>query len=222
MDVNALYDFDRKEGMIVKYPIKIVSIVHIEKLKMFYAGIMAGFKHLKTELDSLPVVRNGLGYNPEFYNRVLNEMRKNAIVGLFHLWLRELQHFLAIGGDVINKNKNVFLNKGHEFILGLFANERELAPIIYILEKYGCLTNVIKHGLGNSFEKLSDEFLYEPDEYKESIVIDGEAYDSSVAEAPFVLQSHIDELYNATIQFWEKVPETFVVDCDILLKKNVR
>jgi len=205
----------RKTSYKVKYPIKYVFVFHVSELNVLYAGIMSGLNNLKQGLDNWPEAKSGLEYRPELYNKVLNSLRQNAIVAIFHCWMRNLEEFFAMGGDSINDNKHVILKKGHEFILGLFAKDKALQDIISVLKKYGCLTNAIKHGFGDSFDKLKceySEFFNVPDEYMEFVTVEGDTYEIIDTDAPFVLQSHIDELYNATLDFWSNVPDKLVLD----------
>ncbi len=207
---------NRQTNYIVEYPIKFVFVVHVAELNMLYAGIMTGLNNLKQSMNDWPAAKNGLEYRPELYEKVLNSMRQNAIVSIFHCWLRNLQEFFFMGGNCKNENKAEVLKRGHEFILNLFADDKALQQIIQILKKYGCLTNAIKHGFGDSFKKLKrdypDDFFSVPDEYIEYLTIDGEPCEDVKADAPYVLQKHVDELFAATIEFWNNVPEKVVLD----------
>lgn len=221
---NSLYDFNRETRNIVEYNIKNVAVVHIADLNVFYTAINASLKNLKKELDKQAVSKAPLGYRKDLFNEVLNKMRQNALVGMFHLWLRNLQEFLAISGDAINDKKFIMLDKGHEFILGLFQTDKTLAQYIPILTKYGCLANAIKHGLGNSFDKLKcnyNEFLYPPTEYNETVIINGEKMEVLSVDAPYVLEKHIDEFYITAKNFWQNIPEKLVIDFTEKIPKRV-
>ena len=207
-------DFDRPTSDTVIYEPKKVSVGHIAQLSIFYAGLMASFNNIKRELDKFPPAKTCLEYRPELYPIVLNELRKNAITGLFHLWLRNLQDYFAMGGNAVNTNKYKILTTGYEYMLWLFKDITALQLCIPTLEKYGCLTNAIKHGKGPSFDKLEcfyTEFFCEPTEYVTSDKKWG-LDDVSIVNSPFVTQEHIEELFNATIDFWNNVPERLSIN----------
>ncbi len=212
---DHLYDFNRETRNIVEYNLATVAVVHIADLNVFYTAIKASLNNLKKKLDNLPVSKSPLEYRGYLFNEVLNKMRQNALVGMFHLWLRNLQEFLAISGDAINDKKFIMLDKGYEFILGLFQTDKNLEQYIYIIAKYGCLVNVIKHGFGKSFDKLKrnySEFLYPPAEYDETIIINGEKIKVIGVNAPYVLEKNIKEFYEASKGFWQNIPEKLVID----------
>ena len=221
---DILYNFDREYGNIVEYNARDVSWFHIEKLNIFYTALNASLKNLKKELNRLPISKSPLEYREYLFNEVLNEMRQTSIVGIFHLWLRNLQEFLAISGNFDNMKKRKLLNSKSEDILNLFINDEELRSLIPILEKYGYLVNTIKHGIGFSFKKLQHlypEFFVEPGEYKEELILDGESYDSTIAMPPYVLQNHIDEFYKTAKNFWQNIPEKLVIDFTEKIPKRV-
>ena len=124
----------------------------------------------------------------------------------------------------INDEISHMLDKGYEFTLGLFQTDKTLAQYIPILIKYGCLANAIKHGLGNSFDKLKcnyNEFLYPPTEYNETVIINGEKTEVLSVDAPYVLEKHIDEFYITAKNFWQNIPEKLVIDFTEKIPKRV-
>jgi len=221
---DILYNFDREYGNIVEYNARDVSWFHIEKLNIFYTAINASLKSLKKELNRLPILKSPLEYRTDLFNEVLNEMRQTAIVGIFHLWLHNLQEFLAIGGDFNNNKKIKLISSPTETILNLFNEDKILQSLVPVLEKYGYLVNTIKHGIGPSYKKLQHlypEFFVEPGEYKEELILDGESYDSTIAMPPYVLQNHIDEFYKTAKNFWQNIPEKLVIDFTEKIPKRV-
>lgn len=210
----------RSESMVVNYPIKRVSIVHIYELSLYKIAMHKTFEYIKEETLSLENIKDApLQYCNDDFDLVINELRKTFIVGLYHLWFQELQAFLVFGGNKTNNKKKKVETTPAKDILNLFDTEDSLSEIIPILRKYAILTNAIKHGYGNSFDELYKnykEFFYPHNEYTKTIDFEGEEYINERAKEPLVTESNVNELYDAVIGFWNNVPDNITIDFDEL------
>lgn len=198
-------EYQRSENMIVNYPIKCVQVFHISTLETFNKGTLNVLQYLEQQIPA--------SNNNEFYEKklVLNEMTKSLTVGLFHLWLHNLQEFLYMGGDAINKYKKNMCHASCSKILSLFKEE-EIYGLRDTLIKYSTLVNAIKHGIGPSYDDLSKnyrEFFYPSSFYS---ITDSEDFLVEYAFEPLVTPDNYNELYSTLLLFWKNIPQTICID----------
>ena len=195
-----------------------VGILHKKHLKLFYLGITETLKNLKksclTNEESCEKCNsNFLDYRPCEFDEIINEINKIAIVGLYHMWERNLKELLIYGSEGKNPNKKDVDKYSLQDLKNTFNQCQQCSSILIdlfdSLEKYATLTNAIKHGSGPSMKKL--EKLYPCFFYNETNkgtlmhFEDGDYY-MQIAVEPLVTETNIQELYDILMLFWDNVP----------------
>ena len=198
---------------LILYQTKGVNLMHIKKLKLFYIAMTESFQNLENSwLKDCPnQPTTYLDYCKNDFNELINETRKVGIVGLYHIWERNLKELLIHGGNPQGLNKDKVKGWAFDKINLLFMTSKDYT-VYYkdyfdIIVKYSTLTNTIKHGEGRSMDKLFKN--YPEFFYKKSDTVD--------ADEPLVSQDHIKELYKTLTQFWENIPNYTELDFKGLL-----
>lgn len=205
--LKLIDEYNRKISDQITYTIGFVRIVHLEYINEYYRAAKKSLIYLECTLNE-----NGIGtykYNAAISS--LNEIRKALIVGMFHLWLHNLQELLTMGENEFHINKSKFMNWGFDRISSIFKDKID-NNLIDIIRKYAVLTNTIKHGLGKSFSDLQQnypEFFYPSKEYSK---IDMNGYLCEFSNPPLVSKEHFEELYSTLIKFWEIIPDKITID----------
>lgn len=198
---------------LISYPTKGVNLMHIKKLKLFYIAMTESFQNLENSwLKDCPnQPTTYLDYGKHDFNELINETRKVAIVGLYHIWERNLKELLIKGGNPQGLNKEKVKGWAFDKINSLFMTSKDYTTYYKdyfdTIVKYSTLTNAIKHGEGRSMDKLFKD--YPEFFYKKSDIVD--------ADEPLVSQDHITELYETLTQFWENIPNYTELDFKGLL-----
>ena len=201
----------------ITYPIGCVKWVHIEFLNEYYSGAKKSLLYLEKEVRKMEKTGNACMWEYGVAISTLNEMRKALMVGMFHLWLHNLQEFFAFGGNEFHSQKIQFTTSGFDSLIGIFKDLID-QNLIKTIKKYSLLTNVIKHGLGRSWAELKQgypEFFYPSQEYTKT---DEEGNICEDAREPLVTKEHFEELHDTLLEFWEMVPDKISVDIQKLRK----
>lgn len=225
-----------KECIIVNlsYNTGMVSILHKKNIKQLMIGIRETVKQLKCSClndtsNCETCSKKYLDYRPCEFEEVLNEIHKVAIVGLYHIWERNLKELLICGANPKHDNTANCANLSFQQIRTLFeadsTNREGLQRIFDALEKYSLLTNAIKHGLGRSMKLLQDtypQYFYNETNKGKLLIIDGEKCYEQIAIEPLVTENDIEDLYNNLMEFWDKVPKQLTFSSELLEKRNLR
>ena len=192
---NGVYSVDYKIGEI--------SLTNLKKLNLYYYTLSEAFKNLQnSSLKNCSFSIEGfIDYNKDNFSDVINEMRKVMIVGLYHLWEKDIKTLLL--NDVNNQSISAKKIEQWSFgdIVSLFKfvsdDTKHFIDIFDLIKKYSTLTNAIKHGEGNAMNKLKNG-------YPEFI--------SRKTSDIFIEEVHLQEFYETLVQFWESNPDSIVFD----------
>lgn len=200
-----------------------VKLLHKRELCFLKTSIDETIKSLKNSylgdkdvciklLDNVPK------YHSHNFEEVLNEMRKVFIVGLYHMWERNLKELLIKGSGLhclqLNKIDRFSINE----IIKIFDNKNssnELKETFDYLRKYSNLNNAIKHGPTSSqFKKLYKDYgeFFKLDE------LNNDEYFSNFAIEPIVTEEHINELYDNLMKFWDNVSDNLILNTKNLME----
>lgn len=136
-----------------------------------------------------------------------NCARLSLIAGIFQEWDKNVRDWLT--REIINWNTDksvrdeVWGANFYEITDLLESMDRDIKKQKYFksLDKYRCLTNVFKHGVGQSFTELKKRYP----EFCEEIKDQPEIF--FIYKEITVTNEHVEECSDAIIDFWEAVPE---------------
>lgn len=201
-----------------------VSILHKKHLNLFYLGITETLKNLKNSCladkeTCEKCSNNFLDYRPCEFDEIINEINKMAIVGLYHMWERNLKELLIYGSEGRNSNKTDIDKYSLKDLKNTFEECPQSSSILIdlfkVLEKYATLTNAIKHGSGVSMNKLEKSypcFFYNETNKGTPMPVEDEECYMQMAVEPLVTEENIQELYETLMQFWDNVPSQLILE----------
>lgn len=203
----------------ITYSLETPKWFHVELINDYYKGSMKSLIYLEKEVKRMEKEHNNCLWEYGVAVSTLNEMRKALIVGMFHLWLHNLQEYLVMSGNEFHPKKIMFANSGFDTIISIFKDITD-KDLIAKIKKYSTLINAIKHGIGKSLTDLKhnySEFFYPSEEYTKT---DDEGYILEDAQEPLVSKYHFEELHKSLLEFWKSVPDKIIVDVNKLGKKD--
>lgn len=202
----------------IKYEIDSRSFEYLKHLDLFYFIISEIFKLLDN--SDVSILKNTsfnvegyLDYNKEDFPKIINQIKKIMVIGLYHKWEKDVKDILLSKTNNIDI-QNAIKNIGFNGIQNLFRTSKDykqsFSHLFAALEKYSNLINAIKHGDGRSRDKLyntSPEFFaigHNGKKNIDDIIISDELFSN---------------LYETLVQFWQANPCEAVIDCEILKTK---